>query len=63
MPNLPAKWRTYLYAVSVAAVPLLVAYGVIDDSTAPLWIAAAGAVINSSLALRNVTPDSDTSAG
>lgn len=59
MPNLPAKWRTWLYAVSVAAVPLLVTYGVIEESAAPLWIAAAGAVINSSLALRNVTPDAE----
>lgn len=57
MPNIPAKYRSWLYAVSVAAVPLLVAYGVIEESTAPLWIAAAGAVLNSTLALRNVTPD------
>jgi hypothetical protein len=59
MPYIPAHIRRYIYAVALAAIPLLVAFGIIEDSQAPLWVALAGAVIAPSLALANVTPDPD----
>lgn len=49
--------RKHLYLVCLAAVPLLVAYGIITADTAPLWIALAGAIIAPSVALRNLSPD------
>jgi hypothetical protein len=59
MPYIPAHIRRYVYAIALAAIPLLVAFGIIEDSQAPLWIAFIGAVIAPSLALANVTPDPD----
>ena len=38
-------------SAALAAVPLLVAYGVISDATAPLWIAAIAAILAPTLAL------------
>ena len=49
--------RKWIYGICLAVVPLLVLYGVIDESSAPLWIALAGAIIAPSLALANLTPD------
>lgn len=49
--------RRWLYGVLIAAVPLLVAYGVLEESAAPLWIAAAGAVVGHGLAAANVPHD------
>lgn len=43
-PLIPRRVRRYLYQVATAVVPLLVAYGVIDNQTAPLWIALAASV-------------------
>lgn len=53
MPNIPLKWRRWIYGVAVPALPLLVAYGVIDESQASLWIAVLGAIFVPALALRN----------
>lgn len=39
------KTRRWIYGIAVAAVPLLVAYGVIAESDAALWIGLAGAVL------------------
>lgn len=36
--------RRYIYAVTTAVVPLLVVYGVLDEHTAPLWLALAAQV-------------------
>lgn len=33
--------RKWLYGVTTALMPLLVAYGIVDESTAPLWVALA----------------------
>ena len=48
--------RKWIYGVCLAAVPILVLYGVIDESAAPLWIALIGALVAPSLALANMTP-------
>lgn len=37
--------RAWLYRVATAVVPLLVAYGVVAESEAALWIGLAGAVL------------------
>lgn len=37
--------RAWLYRVASATVPLLVAYGVVADSTAALWLGLAGALL------------------
>lgn len=39
------RTRRWIYGIAVAAVPLLVAYGVIAESDAALWIGLAGAVL------------------
>jgi hypothetical protein len=49
--------RKWLYGISLAGVPLLVAYGAIDDAAAPLWIALAGSVLAPTLALTHMTPE------
>lgn len=38
--------RAWLYRVATAVVPLLVAYGVIAESEAALWVGLAGAVLS-----------------
>lgn len=48
--------RKYIYIVSLAVIPLLVAYGVIDEAIAPLWVALAGAVIAPVVALTHLSP-------
>ena len=48
--------RKYIYIVSLAMIPLLVAYGVIDEAIAPLWVALAGAVIAPVVALTHLSP-------
>ena len=47
--------RKWIYGISLAAVPLLVLYGVIDESAAPLWVALIGAVVAPTLALTHHT--------
>ena len=49
--------RKYIYIVSLAAIPLLVFYGVISEDAAPLWIALAGAVIAPVKALSHLSPE------
>ena len=48
--------RKWLYGISLAGVPLLVAYGVISKDAAPLWIAFLGALISPTLALTHLSP-------
>jgi hypothetical protein len=55
--HLSAETRRWIYAIALAVVPLLVAYGVLEESAAPLWIALIGAVVAPALALNNITPD------
>ena len=49
--------RKWLYGVALTVVPLLVAYGVIEESAAPLWVALVGSLLAPSLALTHLTPD------
>jgi len=60
MPHIPAAYRRWLYLLTIAALPLLVAYDVIAEDVAPLWANLAGAFLGVSaaaLAASNVTPD------
>jgi hypothetical protein len=62
MPHIPAHLRRWIYGVSLAAVPLLVALGILEDAIAPLVIALVGAVVAPGLALANVTADATDEA-
>lgn len=56
--NMPSpRVRAYIYGIAVAALPILIAVGVVSKEDAPLWIAFAGAVLVPGLALAN-TPTS-----
>ena len=57
MPRVPANTRKWIYGISLAGIPLLVAYGILDESLAPLWVALVGAIIAPALAIANVNPD------
>ena len=57
MPAIPAEWRKWLYAVGMAAVPLLVAFGWLEDSVAPAVVGLIYAILMGGLAASNVTPD------
>lgn len=41
--------RAWIYRVGMAVVPLLVAYGLVDESTAGLWLGVLGAILGFSL--------------
>lgn len=43
--NVPEPVRKYLYGLLAPVVAVLVAYGVVDSESAPLWIALATAVL------------------
>lgn len=52
----PVSWltpqvRKWVYGIITAAVPLLVVYGIIEASTAPLWLALAASVLGTATAL------------
>jgi hypothetical protein len=53
---LPREARKWLYGVCLGVVPLLVAYGVLEQKDAALWIALVGSVFAPTLALANLTP-------
>jgi hypothetical protein len=57
MPAIPARYRRWLYACGVAVVPVLVAFGWIEDSVAPAIIGLVYAVFMGGLAASNVSPD------
>ena len=48
--------RKSLYLVSLAAIPLLVFYGVITEDSAPLWIALVGSILAPTMALTHMSP-------
>lgn len=48
---IPQNIRAWLYRVALAVVPLLIVYGVLDESSAPLWAALVGAVLASGSAV------------
>ena len=38
--TIPLSARRWIYGIATAVIPLLIAYGVVDDKTAPLWVAS-----------------------
>lgn len=48
--------RKSLYVISLAAIPLLVFYGVITEDAAPLWVALIASVFAPSMALAHMPP-------
>lgn len=54
--------RRWAYAVITALVPILVAYGVLENVTAPLWLALAASVLGTGTALAH-TPTTVGDAG
>lgn len=55
---IPEKTRAWIYRISLAAVPLLTGYGVIQESKAALWIGLIGAALGfatNSLAAANTS--------
>lgn len=58
---LTTKTRQYLYGVMLTFAPLAIAYGIVSDSEAGLWLAAVGGVlgISNSVALVNVPKDGE----
>jgi hypothetical protein len=59
MPHIPMEIRRWIYGVALAGIPLLVAFGIVEESQAPLWVAFVAAVIAPGLALANISPDDD----
>jgi hypothetical protein len=53
MPN--ETTRAWLYRCLVAAVPVLIVYGVLDEATAAVWIGLAAAVLGVGLAAVNTS--------
>lgn len=47
--------RRWVYGVAVAVVPLLIAYGILQEEHAPLWVALIGAVFVPGMAWANTT--------
>ncbi|WP_428639705.1 phage holin [Schaalia sp.] len=43
--------RSWLYRITLALIPILVAYGILESQTAPLWIALAASVLSTGTAL------------
>lgn len=51
IPWLTPTIRRWAYGVITALVPILVAYGAIEQTTAPLWAALAASVLGTGTAL------------
>jgi hypothetical protein len=47
------KTRLTIYRIAAAALPLLVAYGVLSAEDAPLWLALIGSALVPALAAHN----------
>jgi len=55
---IPLTVRRWIYGVATAVIPLLIAYGVVDDQTAPLWVALVAAVLVPGMATAATVPSS-----
>lgn len=58
----PLSWltpqiRAWMYGIITALVPILTVYGIIDQSTAPLWLSLAASVLATSTALAHTPRD------
>jgi len=54
--------RKWIYGITIAALPILVTFGILDDSTLPLWAGLAAAIFAPALAIRHVGPGIDETA-
>lgn len=54
IPWLTPTIRRWAYGVITALVPILVAYGAVEQTTAPLWAALAASVLGTGTALAHV---------
>lgn len=54
--TIPLTVRRWIYGVATAVIPLLIAYGVVDDKTAPLWVALVAAVLVPGMATAATVP-------
>ena len=43
--------RAWIYGIITALVPILTIYGIVDQTTAPLWISLAASVLGTATAL------------
>lgn len=55
----PQNVRRRIYLIATAIMPLLVFYGIVSDSAAPLWLSLANAALVAPLAAAH-TPKVDT---
>ena len=56
------KTRLYVYGIAGAAAPLLVAYGIVSEQDAALWLSLAGSILATGglgIAAANVPTDRD----
>ena len=53
---LSREGRKWLYGIALTVVPLLVAYGVVTEDAAPLWVALIGSFLAPTLALTHLSP-------
>lgn len=51
MTWLTPQARGWLYGILTALIPLLITYGVVDQQSAPLWLALAASILGTSTAL------------
>lgn len=51
--------RAWLYRILVAVVPILTFYGIVDDRSAPLWVALGASVLGFGLASANTSTNAD----
>ena len=49
--------RAWLYGIITALVPILTIYGIIDQSTAPLWVSLAASFLGTATALAHTPKD------
>ena len=49
--------RHRLYKISLAVVPVLVAYGYLAEAEAAVWVGLLGSIFSSGLAVKNTSAD------
>ena len=59
IPWLTPQVRRWAYGVITAIVPLLVVYGAVEQTTAPLWLALAASVLGTGTALAHTPTGGD----
>jgi|JI10StandDraft_1071094.scaffolds.fasta_scaffold30338_2 hypothetical protein len=59
MVKLDEATRAYFYRISLAAMPILTFYGVLEENAASLWSGLVVAILNIGLAVKNTTTKTD----